>query len=68
MKILVQAVESEPQLLTVVLPRLLGDQGTYIFDKVTKTKTIEKLLSTVDSSNAEAVIEILLSPVKVMKS
>ena len=62
MKILIQRVEAEPKILVIVLPHLIGGHGTYNFDKVTKTKTIEKLLGVVDDNNAESVINILVKP------
>jgi hypothetical protein len=55
-------VEKNSYTLVGILPRLIGDNGTYNFDKVTKTKTIEKLLGSVDNSNATEVIDILLAP------
>lgn len=62
MKILIQSVETGPKILVTVLPRLIGGHGTYNFDKVTKTKTIEKLLGVVNDNNAESVIDILVKP------
>ena len=62
LKVLALTVEKNPYTLVGVLPRLIGDNGTYNFDKVTKTKTIEKLLGSVDNSNATEVIDILLAP------
>jgi DNA polymerase phi len=62
LKTILQAVEAEPALLVIVLPQLVGGHGAYNFDKVTKTKTIEKLLNFVDSGNAAAVIEDLVEP------
>jgi DNA polymerase phi len=67
LRILVQTVEANPEHLALVLPRLIGGHGTYNFDKVTKTKTIEKLLGAVDGNNAERVIQLLLEPVQTVK-
>jgi DNA polymerase phi len=66
LKTIIQMVEAEPQTLVVVLPHLIGGNGTYNFDKVTKTKTIEKLMTKVDASNAEEVIGILVAPATVV--
>jgi DNA polymerase phi len=55
-------VEADPKLLVIVLPRIIGGYGTYKFDRVTKTKTVEKLLSLVDDKIAIAVIKALLEP------
>jgi DNA polymerase phi len=62
LKVLALTVEKNSYTLVEILPRLIGDNGTYNFDKVTKTKTIEKLLGSVDNSNATEVIDILLAP------
>jgi DNA polymerase phi len=62
LKVLIRSVETEPKILVIILPRIIGGYGTYNFDKVTKTKTIEKLLSLVDDRSAIAVIKILLEP------
>ena len=63
LKVLVQAAEADSLVMVAVLPHLVGGYGTYNFDTATKTKTIEKLLSFVNDSNAESVIGILLKPV-----
>lgn len=59
---MIRSVEIEAKLLVVILPRIVGGYGTYNFDKVTKTKTIEKLLTLVDDNNAVAAIKVLLEP------
>lgn len=64
MKALIQTVEAHPQVLPTILPHLIGGHGTYNFDKVTKTKTVERLLSFVDETNASSIIEILTEPAK----
>lgn len=65
--ILIQAVEAKPKILPIVLSRLLAGHGTYNFDKITKTKTIEKLLSFVNAKNSEAVVQSLLEPTQAVK-
>lgn len=62
MKVLIQTVESDPQTMLSILPELIGANGIYNFDKVTKTKTIEKLLAMVDETNAEKVVDALVAP------
>ncbi|KAI9048339.1 hypothetical protein LZ554_008131 [Drepanopeziza brunnea f. sp. 'monogermtubi'] len=62
LKVLVRAVETNPNLLPTILPCLVAGHGTYNFDRVTKTKTIEKLLGLVDYNSAAAVIAILKEP------
>lgn len=59
LKVLILTVENDPRMLANTLPHLIGGHGTYNFDKVTKTKTIEKLLSTVDGTNAKSAIDVL---------
>jgi DNA polymerase phi len=61
---LVDAVEANPGLLPTTLPRLISGHGAYNFDKITKTKTIEKLLGAVDDENVDSVIQILTQPVQ----
>lgn len=63
MKVLAQTVEAHSEILPLVLPHLISGHGTYLFDRVTKTKTIDKLLGFVDQDNAKAVVESLVSPV-----
>lgn len=62
LKVMIQAAEANPHILITVLPRLMGGNGNYNFDKVTKTKTVDKLLSIVDNENMTSVIEILITP------
>jgi DNA polymerase phi len=67
LKVLIQTVETEPQTLLSVLPQLIGGNGTYNFDKMTKTKTIEKLLTKVDEANATNVIDALVAPALIVE-
>jgi DNA polymerase phi len=62
LKVLIRSVEIDPKLLVTILPRIIGGYGTYNFDKITKTKTVEKLLGLTDDKNAIAVIKTLLEP------
>ncbi|KAH7364707.1 DNA polymerase phi-domain-containing protein [Rhexocercosporidium sp. MPI-PUGE-AT-0058] len=62
LKVLISAVEANPKLLVTILPCLIGGHGTYNFDRVTKTKTIERLLTFVGDNSATAVINILVEP------
>jgi DNA polymerase phi len=67
LKVLIQTVETDPQTLSSILPQLIGGNGTYNFDKVTKTKTVEKLLTKVNETNAKKVIDALVAPVIVVE-
>jgi len=63
LKVLSQTVEANPKTLIAILPRLIGDHGAYNFDKMTKSKTVENILGSVNAKNATEVIEILTTPV-----
>ena len=67
LNILIQTVAVNPQLLSAILPRLIGGYGTYNFDKVTKTKTVERLLGMINGENATAVIKVLVEPALVVQ-
>jgi DNA polymerase phi len=62
LKILIQTVEANPGILITILPRLIGGNGVYNFDKVTKTKTVDRLLTNVNEDNAKGVIDVLAAP------
>ncbi|KFY25934.1 hypothetical protein V493_04360 [Pseudogymnoascus sp. VKM F-4281 (FW-2241)] len=57
-----QMAEAHPHTIPTVLPKLIGGNGFYNFDQVTKTKTIDKMLGWASGKDAEAVVEILLKP------
>lgn len=60
LKVMIQAAEDKPKLLEVFLPRLIGGNGNYNFDRITKTKTIDRLLTLVNGKTAASVIKILV--------
>jgi DNA polymerase phi len=62
LKVMIQAADVKPKLLEVFLPRLIGGNGSYNFDRITKTKTIDKLLTLVNAKTAGSVIKILVEP------
>ncbi|CAG8956755.1 hypothetical protein HYFRA_00011144 [Hymenoscyphus fraxineus] len=62
LKVVVQAAQANPELLKVILPGLISGHGSYNFDKITKTKTIESLLKLVDEESAVSIIETLAKP------
>ncbi|PQE31882.1 hypothetical protein CJF32_00008808 [Rutstroemia sp. NJR-2017a WRK4] len=68
LKILVHAVEENPDSLPIVLRGLIDSHGAYAFDRITKTKTIEKLLSKVNNENAEDVFDALTKPALIVQS
>ncbi|OBT56093.1 hypothetical protein VE04_04791 [Pseudogymnoascus sp. 24MN13] len=57
-----QMAEAHPHTIPTVLPKLIGGNGFYNFDQVTKTKTIDKMLGWASGKDAEAVVDILLKP------
>ncbi|KAI9736821.1 MAG: DNA-directed DNA polymerase [Claussenomyces sp. TS43310] len=67
-KVLQQIAEGVPESVVTILPKLIGENGNYNFDRITKTKTIETLLSRVDGKAAEDTITILLDPAIQVKS
>ena len=67
LKAVIQTVEIDPQTLLTFLPQLIGGNGTYSFDKVTKTKIIEKFLTKVDEMNAKSIIDALVLPTIVIE-
>jgi DNA polymerase phi len=62
LKTIIKSVDADPSLLPIVLPCLISGYGTYNFDRVTKTKTIDQLLRAVNESNAENVLKALIEP------
>lgn len=63
LKVMLQSVEENPELLEYVLPGLVAGNGTYHFDKVTKSKAVERILAKVSDANVQSVISILRQPV-----
>jgi len=63
LKVLSQTVEANSKTLVAILPHLIGGHGAYNFDKMTKSKTVESILASVNAKNAKEVIEILTAPV-----
>lgn len=66
LKVLISATETKPKLLEIFLPRLIGGNGNYNFDRITKTKTIDRLLALVNEKTAASVIKILVEPAQVV--
>lgn len=62
LKTLVSTVEGLPELLPTILPCLLSGHGVYNFDRLTKTKTVERLLAMVSANNVEATMNALTKP------
>ncbi|KAF8911087.1 DNA polymerase phi-domain-containing protein [Gymnopilus junonius] len=55
--------ECKPQLGFALLLQLTGVNGSQQFDKLTKTKTVESLLSTLDAKGIQSYIDYLLSQI-----
>jgi DNA polymerase phi len=63
LKSLLQSVEADPNLVETIVPRLVSGNGVYNFDQVTKTKTVDKLLSLLKGDRAHIVIRDLVRPI-----
>ena len=66
LKVLSQTVEANSKTLVAILPCLINNHGAYNFDKMTKSKTVESILASVNVKNAKEVIEILAKPVLIV--
>ncbi|KAI6378418.1 hypothetical protein MCOR25_002285 [Pyricularia grisea] len=64
LKVLESTVEHHPQLLTTILPRLLGENGTYNFDERTNSKTVDKILRFTRFEDGTTVLDLLETLVK----
>lgn len=62
LKALESTVSSKPHTLVTILKNLLSNQGTYIFDQKTNTKTVDKLLQNLSSDNEKDVMEVVQQP------
>lgn len=55
--------EGKPQLGFALVLQLTGVNGSQQFDKLTKTKTVESILSTLDAKGIQSYINYLLSQI-----
>lgn len=62
LRVLVQTAETHPYTIPTILPHLIGRNGSYNFDKATKTKSISQMLSKVKHTDAKEVVDILAAP------
>lgn len=60
-------VAAHPSSLPVILADLLGKNGSYSFDQRTSTKTVDRLLHSINEENAEAVLAVIRHPIKGLK-
>lgn len=56
-------VQSNPQLGFALILQLTGANGNHQFDKLTKTKTVETILTSMDAEGIKTYIEYLLGQV-----
>ncbi len=56
-------VKNNPRLGFTLILQLTGVHGSHQFDKLTKTKTVETLLTTMDNEGIQSYIEYLLKQV-----
>jgi DNA polymerase phi len=64
LKVITQTVADKPKLLPAVVAGLVGTSGIYNFDQATKTKTVEKLLSSVSGKTGRKVFHAIYEPVR----
>lgn len=68
LKVLQGRIEEAPHQSTFILAGLTGNHGVYNFDQVTKTKTIDKILNTVEGEIAVAAMETLHQSIIVIET
>ena len=67
LKVITQIVDERPSSMPLIISGLVDGNGVYNFDQVTKTKTIEKLLSQADGENAREAFRAMYLPVVKME-
>ncbi|CAH0049553.1 unnamed protein product [Clonostachys solani] len=63
LKVLENTVSEHPSTLVPVLKNLISENGVYNFDQRTNTKTVAKLLQSVNEQNGAACLEIIQIPI-----
>lgn len=66
--VLIHTVHANRKLLPIVLPHIISHNGSYNFDRITKTKTVERLLALVEDDSAAKVLNILREQVVAVES
>lgn len=59
-------VADKPQLGFALILQLTGDNGSQQFDKMTKTKTVESILTSLDAKGIQTYVDYLVSQVDQM--
>ncbi|KAG5925646.1 hypothetical protein E4U42_004094, partial [Claviceps africana] len=67
LKAIEEVVSSHPDALAPVLASLLGKNGTYAFDQRSSSKTVDKMLQSVNEHNVESVLAVVKGPIKLLK-
>ena len=62
LRVVVQTAKIHPHTIPTILSRLIGQNGTYNFDKATKSKTISQILNEVRETDAKEVVDIITMP------
>lgn len=62
LKVVVQAGTATPSIVDILIAGLTSKHGVYNFDRITKSKTIEGLLSVLESDKVESVVKHLYVP------
>ncbi|QDS71801.1 hypothetical protein FKW77_009483 [Venturia effusa] len=52
-------IQKEPELASIFLEQLLSAEGSISFDRITKSKTVEEILSSVDGDHLSDVLDLL---------
>lgn len=67
LKVMVQVAEGSPAAINHMIKGIVSTNA-YNFDRITKSKTIDGMLSFANAENAEAITQALLEPVVVLES
>ncbi|KAG5950280.1 hypothetical protein E4U53_005311 [Claviceps sorghi] len=67
LKAIEEVVSSHPDALAPVLANLLGKNGTYAFDQRSSSKTVDKMLQSINEHNVESVLAVVKRPIKLLK-
>jgi DNA polymerase phi len=62
LRVVVQTAKAHPYTIPTLLSCLIGRNGTYSFDKATKSKTVSQILNEVRETDAVEVVNILAAP------
>ncbi|KAG5979944.1 hypothetical protein E4U55_004545 [Claviceps digitariae] len=67
LKAIEEVVLSHPDALAPILANLLGKNGAYAFDQRSSSKTVDKIMQSINEHNVESVLAVVKRPIKLMK-